>query len=239
MSRIIALIEDNPAEAATIQSYLDHMSSALADPLQVKWFRSGSEFLSAYKPVYDIVLMDIMLPGLNGMDTARHLRTMDKNVVLIFITNMAQYAVKGYEVDAIDFIVKPVLYPIFTVKIKRALALCVKRQAQDLLLSVSDGMFRTSSSRIKYVETCAGHNLIYHTVDGNLEAIGSLKQVEEQLQGAPFFRCNRCYLVNLAYVEAVQGATVVVDGEELQISRPKRSAFIEALNTYLGGGSKT
>lgn len=235
MNRMIAIVEDDPREAQTLQAYFSNLSADSADTFEIKWFSAGREFLAAYRPVYDIVLMDINLPDLNGMDVATSLRKLDQTVVLLFVTSMAQYAVKGYEVDALDFMVKPVPYPTFALKMKRALSKCPGRQTRELLINVSDGVYRTSASRIKYVEI-SNHSLIYYTTDGVLNSYGNLKQVEAQLDPRQFVRCNRCYLVNLAYVIAVKGSTVVLDGAELQISRPKRASFLEALTNYLGGG---
>lgn len=235
MNRMIAIVEDDPREAATLRSYFVNLAATCGDTFEIKWFATGREFLSGYQPVYDLVLMDINLPDLNGMDVAASLRKMDQNVLLIFVTSMAQYAVKGYEVDALDFLVKPVSLATFSIKIKRALAQCSGRQDRELLINISDGVFRTSSSRIKYVEV-SDHALLYHTTDGVLRSYGNLKQVEAQLDPKQFVRCNRCYLVNLAHVVAIRGSTVVLDGEELQISRPKRVTFLEALTNYLGGG---
>ncbi len=234
MNRMIAIVEDDPREAQTIQSYIDRLADS-GETYDVRWFQTGREFLSAYRPTYDLVLMDINLPDLNGMDVAASLRKLDQNVLLIFVTSMAQYAVQGYEVDALDYVVKPVRFATFSVKVRRALAKSGIRQSRELLINISDGVYRTSVSRIKYVEV-SDHSLIYHTTDGDLTSYGNLKQVEAQLDPRQFARCNRCYLVNLDHVIAVRGSTVVLDGATLQISRPKRVSFLEALTNYLGGG---
>lgn len=234
MTYLIALVEDSPTEAETIQEYFRRFGADNAVEIDVKWFPKGEAFLLNYQPVYDLVLMDINLPAMNGMDTATRLRRLDSSVALIFITSMARYAIKGYEVDAMDFLLKPVSYPIFCTRIQRALRKSRQEQTQTLLINMSDGVYRISSSRIKYVEV-TDHYLVYHTTEGNLNTYGKLKDVEEKLDKTQFIRCNRCYLVNLAYVRAIRGYTLVVDGDELQISRPKRTAVMEALNDYLGG----
>ena len=234
MTHLIALVEDSPAEAEVIQEYCKRYSAENSVNIDVKWFPKGETFLRDYQPVYDLVLMDINLPALNGMDTAARLRRLDSSVALIFITSMARYAIQGYEVDAMDFLLKPVSYPMFSARIQRALRKSSQEQPQTLLINMSDGVYRIASTRIKYVEV-TDHYLVYHTTEGNLNTYGKLKDVEEKLDKTQFIRCNRCYLVNLAYVRAIRGNTLVVDGDELQISRPKRTAVMEALNDYLGG----
>lgn len=231
---LIALIEDSPAEAELIQQYCRRFGAENSVNIDVKWFPNGETFLSNYQPIYNLVLMDINLPTLNGMDTAARLRRLDSSVLLIFITSMARYAVQGYEVDAMDFLLKPVSYPMFSARIQRALRKSRQEQTQTLLINMSDGVYRISTSRIKYVEV-TDHYLVYHTTEGSLNTYGKLKDVEEKLDKTQFIRCNRCYLVNLAYVRAIHGNILVVDGDELQISRSRRTAVMEALNDYLGG----
>lgn len=235
MNRHVAIVEDSPAEAELLRSYFARFTREHGVEFTLTCFASGEEFLNKYRPAYDLVLMDIGLPGHNGMETAAALRERDRSVTLIFVTNMAQFAVKGYEVDAFDFVVKPVGYSNFALKLQRALNKLDTRRDTEVLVTLSDSMVRLAASQIKYIEI-SGHRMVYHTTDGELYAYGNLKEVEATLGGGMFARCNNCYLVNLNYVRAVQGHTVTVGTDELQISRPRRKAFIQALNDYLGGG---
>lgn len=234
MHRMIAIVEDMPADAELLQHYFDRYSRESSDTFQIQVFRTGSEFLAAYRPIYDIVFMDIELPGRNGMDTAIALRKLDDTVTLIFVTNMVRYAAQGYDVDAMAFLLKPVTYENFSLKLQRALSRCAGRRVPDLCITTTDGVRRISAGRVKYIET-SGHYQIYHTTEGNFTSYGNMKDVEAALDSNLFIRSNRCYLVNLAFVRAIHGQMLVVDGEELQISRPRRNAVMEALNLYLGG----
>ena len=238
MNRLIALVEDNPKEAEDIFSHFRHLASDTEEHFDIKWFKTGGEFLSSYQPVYDMVLLDINLSSeLTGMDVAKFLRKLDSHVVLLFVTSLAQYAVEGYEVSALDFMVKPVNYSTFKRKIERALSHCVRKQGEDIILNLLDGVsYRTSPSRIKYIEI-QGHSIIIHSTEGNLEAYGSLKQLESELDANQFVRCHRSFLVNLSYVRAIHGLTVLVGDEELPVAKLKRAEFMQALNKYLGGGN--
>ena len=234
MTRSIAIVEDSREEAETLLAYFARYGTEKGVAFKTAHFTSGEEFLSKYRPVYDLVFMDIGLPKLNGMEAAARLRELDRAVTLIFVTNMAQFAVKGYEVDAFDFVVKPVSYANFALKLQRALNKLERRRDTEVLITLSDSIFRIPASRIKYVEI-SGHKMVYHTTEGELSAYGNLKEAEAAL-GGQFVRCNNCYLVNLNYVQAVRGYTALVDGDELQISRPRRKVFVQAINDFLGGG---
>lgn len=229
----IAIVEDDNAAAEQLSVFLEKFFTE--EPVHAIRFTGSIQFLTNYKGEYDIVFMDIELPDFNGMEAARKLRELDKKVVIIFVTNMAQFAVKGYEVGALDFIVKPVTYSNFALKLKRAVEYLRANEDAKVFVPVDDGFVTLNLSEIRYVEIIK-HKIIYHTVHGDYHAYGTLKKIEESLSGRHFVRCNHCYLVNLRYVTSVRGFTAYVGEEALQISHPKRKEFLHALNDYFGGG---
>ena len=105
-----AIVEDSPRELEHLKECLARYSAERDIPLETTAFGDAASFLEHYRADYDIVFMDIELPGINGMEAAHRLREIDRQVILIFVTNMAQFAVKGYEVDALDYIIKPAQY---------------------------------------------------------------------------------------------------------------------------------
>ena len=231
----IAIVEDQDEEVRRLSAYFDRYGREKKEEFQITRFETGDRFIVRYQPVYDIVFMDIMMPGSNGMETAQALRKLDSRVTLVFVTNMAQFAVHGYEVEAFDFVVKPVTYQNFVMKIDRVLEK-LRNEPRDsfILLNLPEGKKRIQPSQIRYVEV-AGHKVIYHTTEGDFTVYGSMKAVEEQLNPRVFSRCNNCYLVNLHFVSAVSGSSATVGDEELQISRARKNAFVAQLNEFLGG----
>ena len=230
----IAIVEDEKSAARVLEQAIQRYGTENKVSFTIRVWHDPLLFLEEYQAEYDIVYMDIRMPALSGMETARNLRKMDRMVMLIFVTNMAQFAVRGYEVDAFDFLVKPDGYANFALQLQRALSRRDTRRQTQIVINTPDGLIRLPSSQLKYIEI-SGHRIIYHTTRDLLYGYGNLKQVEAELDGKAFVRCNSCYLVNLNFVSAVRGFTAVVGGDELQISRPKRKAFIQALNDFLGG----
>lgn len=230
----IAIVDDNPDDADLLGSYIEKFSSETKQEFQVDRFKDSVELLEDYKAVYAVIFMDIQMPHSNGMNSAVHLRKIDKTVSLIFITNLVQYAQKGYEVDAVAYVLKPVQYYDFALKFRKALDIYVMNYKQDFTLSTSDGICRISTDKLMYVETVR-HRLYYHLIDGVIERTGVLSKVETELRQFGFLRCNQCYLVNPRFIVAVKGCAVQLGSEMLAISRPRRKIFMAELANWYAG----
>lgn len=230
----IAIVEDMSNEAQRLESYIQRFSREKGEALRHTRYENADAFLREYHSQYDIVFMDIEMPGINGMDAARQLRERDPSVILIFVTHLSQYAVNGYEVDALDYIVKPVSYPAFALKLKRAVSRRMAAREDEIILSTSTGPLRLRASALKYVEIYK-HHIVYYTELGEYKAYGVLKDVETVLPKERFFRVGGSYIVNLAHVTALSGMTVIVDSQEIPISRARKKELVAELNRYFSG----
>lgn len=230
----IAIVEDERRERAHLRDCLAYMAEKEQLEFDIVEFGSGEEFLGGYQPVYDIVLMDIELPGINGMETAKALRRLDSFVLLVFVTNMVQYAVSGYEVDALNYILKPVNRFDFALKMNKAISRTAKRTEKSVQIRAGKDLYMLPVAAIRYLEV-DGHYIVYHTTEGDYSEYITLKEAEKKLNKPYFVRCNRCYLVNLKYVSAVRDDVVQVGRDELLISRPQKKAVLNALAVFIGG----
>jgi DNA-binding LytR/AlgR family response regulator len=170
----------------------------------------------------------------DGLETAREIRGKDAEVVIFFITNIAQMAIQGYEVRAMDFLLKPINYNSFSMKMRTAVNMINSRKSRSIVLTVPGGFQKFSTEQLNYAEV-NGHYLYYHTKLGVFKQKASMKELEDKLEGLSFKRCNNCYLVNMKYVDGVQKDEIRIAGEWLKISRPKKKEFLQALVNYLGG----
>ena len=230
----VAIVEDEAEIREQLMGYVQRYTRQYGTAFEVKTFADGLEILEDYRPAYDLILLDIEMKHLDGMETARRIRELDPEVMLVFITNMAQYAIKGYAVGALDYVLKPVPYFAFSQQLQKVEAQLRRRTRHYLAVPVEGGLRRLDTSRIYYIES-EGHRVHFYTEEGDFAAPGALKALEEKLADRPFARCNSGYLVNLAQVQAVQQNTVEVWPCELQVSRPKRKSFLAALTDYIGG----
>ena len=227
----IAIVEDEKEWADALETYIRRYSEEYGTAFGVSRFSDAPSFLRGYRPVYDLVIMDIGLPGTDGMSAAEALRKTDGRVALVFCTSMAQFALKGYSVKAMDYLVTPVDYVVFAVTLERALRLIERERSRDIVINTASGMECVSPSDITYVEIY-DHRLIYHLGGKTVESWGSLKRIAAELGGG-FVLCNSCYLVNLRFVSNIEGGNVTVGGDVLRMSRTGAKAVMTALAEYI------
>lgn len=230
----IAVVDDQPDIRQQLCSMIEQYSQENACPLQITAFSDGSQVITNYQKGFDIIFLDIEMPEIGGMDAAERIRTVDPDVVLIFVTNMAQYAIRGYEVDALDFVLKPVNYYQFSTKLNRAVQRVQHRKGGQIALQTAGGVQLLNTEGIYWLET-RDRMLHYHTSTGVWSVRASMQSAEKQLAPYHFVRCNQCYLVNLRYVKGVQNDMVQVGDDRLEISRRQRAAFLAAVAAYVGG----
>lgn len=239
----IILVEDEEKQQKVLAQYLHQFLSEKNIQYQNQYFYDGESFLKNYHDgMADLIFMDIELgkDKLNGMSVSKKLREIDDEVVLIFVTNMANFAIEGYSVNALDFIVKPVLYDPFRMKMERALkVLSTKLDLKNVLIQVENSSKQIIASDVMYVEV-NNHDLFYHTSNGEEYKVrASLKSAMKTLESLPFCQCNSCYLVNLRYVERIERDEVVLlNNEKLKMPRTRKKEFLEQLGLYLSGAKK-
>ena len=170
---------------------------------------------------------------MDGMSAAEEIRKVDTEVVIMFITNMPQYAIRGYAVDALDYVLKPVSYFAFSQRLNRAIGRMKKRESKTIAISIKGGTVRLDVANITYIES-QGHTLIFHTNVGCYESSGTMKDLEKELTSMNFYRGNKGYLINLAHVERVLDGCAIVRGQQLGLSRARKKEFMEALTRYWG-----
>lgn len=231
----VLIVEDDPAAADALRGYLGRYGREHGMDLHVTWVASTFE-LAAARQDADLVFMDIDLPGLSGMEAAELLRTYDQETPLVFVTNLAQYAVEGYRVDALDFLVKPVRYSDFAMAMERAVRRMRRNEGSTLAVATRGGMRVVATSDIAYVDV-ANHDLTYHLADGErLVARGTLAELEGRLEGGPFVRASKSCLANMGHIRTVRGDELQMStGDTIYLSRGRKREALATIADYLGG----
>lgn len=197
----ICVLEDEAAQMERMKAYLQKFQSEHADfEYVLDAYKNAFDLLEHYKRDVDLLFLDIRVPDMSGMEVAHRIREADQNVMIIFVTNLTQYAIEGYSVNAFDYILKPLAYNSFSSKLERALRMLSYRSSDITLdLRTRDGGRRVSADSITYIEI-SNHDIIVHVGAEQIRQWGTLSKLEAQLREAHFVRCSSSYLVNLKYV---------------------------------------
>lgn len=228
----IAIVDDEELFTNQLKGYVDRYSRESGNEIRLTCFQDGDEIAEDYSGDYDIILMDIQMRFMDGMSAAEKIRQMDQEVIIMFITNMTKYAIRGYQVDALDYIVKPVEYFAFSQKLDRAIERMKRRDQHFISIPVEEGVQKLDIAGIYYVES-QGHSLIYETKIGSFSSRGTMKELEEILVPYGFFQSNKGFLVNMKHVDGMKAGCCVIHDHQLPVSRVKRKQFMEALVNYM------
>lgn len=228
------VVEDEPEEASRLSDFVRRYGTVHGEQFQITWLKSAMEMLSD-KGRYDLILLDIDLPGINGMEAAQLMRVYDESTPIIFVTNLAKYAVKGYEVGATGFIIKPVTWGNLSMNLDRALRAIHQNTGRSVMVPTEEGVRVIPFGSIVYVEV-TGHRLTFH-LEGEppIEARGSLGQIEESLEGAPVVRVAKSCLANMDKIALIRPqALQMVNGDQLHVSRTRKREVMDTVTDYLG-----
>lgn len=233
----VLVIEDDDAQAALLQGYVERYGRETGEPLQVTRLSSAFALADKTCPAFDMAFLDIGLPGINGMEAAHLIRERDERVPIVFVTDLAQYAVRGYEVEALDFVVKPVEYAQIAPRLAKMIRVARENGRHTLAVSTATGIRVLDVAQLEAVEV-SKHDLYYHVAgeEEPLRTRGTMAAAAQELADAPFVRVSASCLVSMPHIEKIDGDRIVMrNGKEFWFSRAKRKGAMDQIARYLGG----
>lgn len=235
----ITICDDETAQRSLLDACVREWGALRQLEADILLVGSAEQFLFHWEERrMDILLLDIDMPGTDGLSLARRLRSQGEDVQIIFVTGLAEYALEGYDVDAVSYLIKPVEKERLFVCLDRALERS-GREVPALLLDTPGGVARVRIRDICYLESDA-HDTWVHCAreKESIRCRVGIRQLEERLgqQGSSFFKIHRSYLVNLSYVKRIEKKEAVMDsGEALPVARNRWEALNRAYLDYYRG----
>lgn len=201
-------------------------------PCFLRQFNSGEELLQAEEN-FDIVFLDIMMDGLDGMKTAKRIRKKASCRLLVFISASREYVFDAYDVEAFWYLVKPVEAAKLKQVLKKAVLKTEAASPDFILVNKGRQKQKIFLRDILYFEIM-GRLIDIHKTGGISDYYGKISILEEELREKGFFRCHKSYLVHLKYVKGYNRQEAVLDnGEKIPISKRRYEEFCKALLSYM------
>lgn len=227
----IAIVDDERIICEQIKDFIqrDHRDC------QIDIYLSGRALLEVKKQ-FDLVFLDIQMEGMNGMDTARAIRELQPDMVLIFVTGSKEYVFEAFDVSAFHYLLKPLEETKFMEVLKRAIGESRKCRAEkQKRLFIRTKNLTIDQKDILYIES-RGKKVDIHTRKETFSIYGAMSELETQL-GESFYRCHRGYLVNMAYItEYGADSITLTGGARVYLTKKKHGEFVKAYMWYLQNG---
>ena len=231
----IAICEDDPSDREKLKSYIDSYCHRHCYHGEVSLFGSGEYLLKAFFPgAFDLLFLDIYLPGISGMKTARQIRESDRDCLLVFITNSENHSMEGFLVQASGYVVKPLKAE----QMDSTLHMCrqaFERNSRMITVPLAGEKRSLPLANLLYVEVI-DKNSIFHMKNGTLTVRLPLDEIEVKLGGEPFLRCHRSYIVNMNHVAGLSDPDLLLDnGDTVPIRKNGRKEVKMAIAGFIAG----
>ncbi|MCI9035152.1 MAG: response regulator transcription factor [Lachnospiraceae bacterium] len=230
---LIAVCDDIPIECADIAKQIETILKQSNTDFMIKKFFGGLELIQS-RESFDIIFLDIKMPNINGMELAKQIRKQGRQSLIIFITSASEYVFDAFDVEAFQYLLKPIQ----TDKLKNVLEKATKKMQIDanidfLMISANRQIQKVFLKDILYIESI-GRIAKIHCNNGTLETYEQIGILEDKLSDKFFFRCHKCFLVNLNFVDAFNKTEVRLEnGEKIMLAKRRYEDFQKAILSYM------
>lgn len=233
----VAIVEDEQKCQNQIADYLNKYSKEKNVEISFAIFSNGLDFVENFHSNFDVIFFDIEMPLMNGMEAAKKIRQKDENVEIVFITFLTNYAIEGYSVDAFDYVLKPINYLSFVVKLTRLIEKLKTKESKSYLFSLKAGeKINLKRDSILYFES-NDHYVTIVTTNEKYEIRNTIKNIVNDLNDSSFIQCGKSYLINMRHISSIIGNVVYIDNkEQLPISRAYSKTFIQEFTKFFASG---
>ena len=231
-----AICEDEMIQAEINKDYIKRWANKNNIECRIDIFQSAERFLFnwEYEEVHDVIILDIQMGDMSGIELAKKIRARDSEVIIIFITGIDEYVFEGYSVEALNYLLKPINEEkIFNVldKVKEKIKKCIKNK-KNLILSKGKNIFKIDHDDIFYI-IAFDHYIDIHTKMDIYTFNRKISEIEKLLPKDHFVRCHRSYIVNIKYVKNINKNSLVLENQiKIPISKTRMNDTYDTFINY-------
>lgn len=231
----IAICDDDPSSISRIRDFVYRLCGEREILPELYACHDGDELVEKYALDTDFLFLDVEMPLLDGIQAATAIRERDAHVVIVFMSNYEQYAIRGYQAGAWRYLLKPIEWQAFRREVSLPLDKCLREKDHTLHIKNDRGVYSVPADEICYLEVNVKKNVTVHARDREIECYHPLTSVAEKLALPNFYRCHNSYLVNMDYIACVEKDTIFLrNGVEIPLSKHRRKEFMQAFMDYEG-----
>ncbi|MGO0904339.1 LytR/AlgR family response regulator transcription factor [Clostridioides difficile] len=229
----IVICEDDITQMAFLRECILKSLEGVSSQIELLEFNSGEELLESALEGVDIYFLDIQMLQLTGMDVAKIIRETNDTSEIIFITSIVDYIQEGYKVRAYRYLLKPIDFESLNENILNCISDIIKKRENFMLIENKGIINKILINSIMYIEV-RKKVLTIHTTDGIYNTNNSMDKIELELEKYNFFRCHKSYLINMEYIQLICKNTVVINNEDIPVSKYRISDLKTKLTHVLG-----
>jgi DNA-binding LytR/AlgR family response regulator len=215
----IAICEDEPKMQSRLEGAIKDWAEVRKINVDILCYPNAEAFLMAWPEVlFDLSFLDVQMKGMTGIELAEYIRKTDEHMLIVFVTSFSQYVLKGFDVNALHYLIKPVSAAKLLPVLDKAQMIWKSRQDAFIVVSNGSGQLKLPYSDIIYI-SMSSHTATIHTANNSFEIRKTAEELEELLPSY-FTRCHRSYIVNLFKIDCVyKDYALLSDGSKVNLSR--------------------
>ena len=227
----IAIVENEPSQIHETTEMINRYFQAKNIPYEIQAFNNGYDFLESDASSFELVFMDIDMPGINGMETAMKFRQKGFTSNIIFVTNLPQYAIEGYKVSALDFILKPMTFADFSLAMNRVIKSFKQENVGQFILTIKGVTKKFQPDEVNYFEMVKHDVAIYLSSGEKVVFRSSISKIEKVLSPEVYLKCNSGCIVNIRKIKSIDGDVLLLENDErVFVSRSHKKEVLMKLN---------
>ena len=231
----VAVCDDESDQVFGIVNLIQHWAAEKQTDINVDTFTSAEEFMFRWSGghVYDLIVLDIKLKKMSGIDLAKSIRETDQVLQIIFITGLAEHVFDGYDVSALNYLLKPFVPELFFKALEKAYALYKRKETENLLISQEGSIIRIPYNEILYMEIHGHYFDIYTIAMGNFRTKKQMDDMLLVLDKRLFIRCHRSYIINVTHVAKLDHQDIILkNGVTIPLSHTNIQPVTQLFQEY-------